>query len=223
MSMNDQNADEAEAKAIAETKGIEPTIAQQRKRHRLTIFAVAFVIVGFITVLAIGLKLDPNKIPAALLCKSAHNFQAKLFQGEDYLPDGALASEHVVELNRLKGKVVVLNFWASWCVSCRAEALDLEAYWQAHKEKGIVVLGIAVQDQEEDAKTFAASYGKKYILATDHTGRAALEYGVTGVPETYIINEEGIVIKKFTGPVTTQELNDLVENRAQIFSQQCRV
>lgn len=185
---------------------------KRRRKHRNTIIAVAFAALLFVVVLGIGLRLDPNKIPSALLCKPAPNFSAKLFNGNEAMPGQAVAADGVFELSRLKGHPVVLNYWASWCFSCRAEARDLQSYWEAVQAEGVLVLGVAVQDSEEDARGFAETYGKRYVLATDHTGRAALEYGVTGVPETFIVNKDGIIVRKFTGPVTQAELTQVIDN-----------
>ena len=98
----------------------------------------------------------------------------------------------------------MLNFWASWCYSCRAEAVDFERFWKERQD--IAVVGIAIQDTVEAAKAFAAQYGKTYILGLDTDGKIALDYGVTGVPETFFINANGVIVHKETGPVTEKML-----------------
>ena len=148
-----------------------------------------------------GLKIDQTKVPSALLDKPAKPFKAAWIQGKDLVPSSATET---FNLDDFKGKPMVLNFWASWCYSCRAEAKDFEKFWRS--QKGVSVVGIAIQDTVEDAERFARMYGKTYILGLDTDGKVALDYGVTGVPETFFINEKGIIIHKEAGPVTEETL-----------------
>ena len=113
-------------------------------------------------------------------------------------------------LDDFKGRPVVVNFWASWCVSCREEARELEKFWQAVKGKNVAVVGVAIQDTVEAAQKFAKQYGKTYILGLDEDGKAAIDYGVAGVPETFIIDASGVIVHKETGPVTAQKLEEAV-------------
>ena len=100
---------------------------------------------------------------------------------------------------------MILNFWASWCFACKSEAAQLEAFHQKHANKALV-FGVAVQDKIKDARMFAARYGKTYRLALDTTGNANTEYGITGVPETFVIDEKGVITHKHVGPITEQEI-----------------
>lgn len=173
--------------------------------------AAVFVLVAaaFLSVLWRGLHSDPNKVPSALINKEALPFQVRWIQGQEHMqaprPEG-------FSLADFKGRPMILNFWASWCYSCQAEASDFEAFWQRYKDKGIVVAGIAIQDTPEAALGFAHKYGKTYILGLDaEDGRAAIDYGVTGVPETFFIDKEGRVIHKEAGPVSTELLAQYAE------------
>jgi cytochrome c biogenesis protein CcmG/thiol:disulfide interchange protein DsbE len=112
-----------------------------------------------------------------------------------------------VALEDLKGSPVIINFWASWCSSCAEEANIFESFWKKHSSEGVKVLGIAVHDKAEDAMSFARSLGKTYAIGLDEEGHAALNYGVTGVPETVFINAEGLVVHKEVGPMTTALLD----------------
>lgn len=185
----------------AETKVVLPGAGKRQK-----IFTVIFVIVAavFLAVLWRGLRSDPNKIPSAFLDKQALPFEVQWLQGQEHLasprPEG-------FGMQDFKGKPLILNFWASWCYSCRAEASDFEAFWQRYKDKGLIVAGIAIQDSPEAALQFAKGFGKTYMLGLDaEDGRAAIDYGVTGVPETFFINRDGVVIHKEAGPVSAQLL-----------------
>lgn len=171
------------------------------------IFLVAML--AFLSVLWRGLNSDPNKVPSALINKEALGFQVKWLQGQEHMlaprPEG-------FSLSDFKGRPMILNFWASWCYSCQSEASDFEAFWQRYKNKGIVVAGIAIQDTPEAALGFAHKYGKTYILGLDaEDGKAAIDYGVTGVPETFFIDKEGRVIHKEAGPVSTELLAQYAE------------
>jgi cytochrome c biogenesis protein CcmG/thiol:disulfide interchange protein DsbE len=159
----------------------------------------------FIGVLWQGLGKDPSKIPSALLGKPASAFQVQWLQGQEHL--SAAARPEGFNMKDFAGRPLILNFWASWCYSCRAEAADFEAFWQRYKDKGLLVAGIAIQDTPDAALAFAKGYGKTYILGLDaDDGKAAIDYGVTGVPETFFINRQGIIIHKEAGPVSTQLL-----------------
>jgi len=97
-------------------------------------------------------------------------------------------------LEDLRGSVVVLNFWASWCVECVAEASVLEAVWQAYRDRGVVVIGLAYTDTEPAARAFAAANGMTFPIGPDLGGRASQAYGLTGVPETAIVDPSGRLV-----------------------------
>jgi cytochrome c biogenesis protein CcmG/thiol:disulfide interchange protein DsbE len=179
-----------------------------KNRHLLITVIAGLAIAALVVFLYSGLQHDPKNIPSPLLGKPALGFSTKWLQGQEFLPGSNPSS---LSLSDLRGKNIVLNFWASWCHSCREEALDLQAYWEKYRDQGIVVIGIAIQDTEEAAREFAERYGKKYILSLDEDGKASIDYGVTGVPETFLINKEGIVVHKEVGPVTVASLEELMK------------
>ena len=96
-----------------------------------------------------------------------------------------------VTLAALDGKVVVLNFWASWCGPCRLEMPDFQKAWEEHQEQGVVFVGIAVDDTASEASKFAEQVGVTYPLALDTTGDVARSYRLRAVPSTYFIDREG--------------------------------
>jgi cytochrome c biogenesis protein CcmG, thiol:disulfide interchange protein DsbE len=122
-----------------------------------------------------------------------------------------LDRDGTVSLAAYKGKAVVLNFWASWCVPCKEEAPVLEAAWKRYRGKGAVVLGIDVQDLSADARRFARQVGWTYPLVRDGGGEVMNPYGVTGVPETLFVNRAGKVIARIQGPVTEQDMQEHLE------------
>lgn len=101
----------------------------------------------------------------------------------------------------LRGRPVVVNFWASWCIACREEAPILHASAQAHAGK-VVFLGVDVQDLTGEARAFARKYGMNYGSVRDESNSAYYAYGLTGVPETYYLDARGRVIAHTPGPVT---------------------
>lgn len=172
------------------------------KKHiiiTLVMTAAAAVVLYF---LAAGLKMDQTITPSALVNKPAPGFTVKVLQGEDAIKG---ATPGVFTLSDFKGQPFVVNFWGSWCPSCRAEARDLERFWLSRTNKSIMLVGVAMHDTVEQAMRFARSYGKTYPLALD-TESMAIDYGVTGAPETFVVNGEGIIIERIQGPVTAQQL-----------------
>jgi cytochrome c biogenesis protein CcmG, thiol:disulfide interchange protein DsbE len=100
----------------------------------------------------------------------------------------------------------MINFWASWCYSCKREASFLQATWQRVQGQGIVFLGIDFQDTASDGFSFLRTYGVTYPNVVDLTGSTAINYGVTGVPETIFIDGHSVVIHKVIGELTVQML-----------------
>jgi cytochrome c biogenesis protein CcmG, thiol:disulfide interchange protein DsbE len=113
--------------------------------------------------------------------------------------DGELA------LSSLKGKAVVLNFWASWCIPCKEEAPVLERLWREHRDRGLVVVGLDAKDFRRDARRFAERHDLTFPLVYDGPGDTTSPYGVTGFPETFVIDREGRIVEIFVGAVDGEE------------------
>ena len=109
-----------------------------------------------------------------------------------------------ISLDDLRGKGVVLNFWASWCDPCRDEAALLEQTAQREKDNGIVFLGLDYLDQEPAAKAYLAEFGVTYPNGPDLQSQAARRYGIKGVPETFLIDPEGKIVDIVIGPIVSQ-------------------
>jgi cytochrome c biogenesis protein CcmG/thiol:disulfide interchange protein DsbE len=153
--------------------------------------ALFVVLVGF---LAVGLNLDPREVPSPLVGKPAPVF--KLPQLAE--PDKQFAVEE------MKGKVWLLNVWASWCVSCRQEHPVLVQY---SRNGGIPIVGLNYKDQRTDGLRWLKQFGDPYVLsAFDADGRVGIDYGVYGVPESYLIDKAGTIRYKQIGPVTPEVL-----------------
>jgi cytochrome c biogenesis protein CcmG, thiol:disulfide interchange protein DsbE len=177
--------------------------------------ALFFVLVGF---LAVGLKLDPHEVPSPLVGKPAPGFQLSQLEAHDktFSPKDML------------GKVWLLNVWASWCVSCRQEHEVLVDY---SRKAALPLVGLNYQevrgDGEFDMKKMSASdeqrlgfqranmwlaqHGNPYLLtAMDFDGRVGIDYGVYGVPESYLIDKAGTIRYKQIGPVTPEVLEEKI-------------
>lgn len=105
-------------------------------------------------------------------------------------------------LSDLRGRAVVLNFWASWCVPCKDEAPHLERAWQTYRDQGLVVVGVNVQDLDREARRFLAVTGATFPNVRDGDNSTYRAYGLTGVPETFFINRQGRIVRKFPGAFT---------------------
>jgi len=126
-------------------------------------------------------------------------------------PDFTLAalSAHVepaLHLASLKGKPLVINFWGSSCAPCAEEAPLLQAAWQRARAQGVVFIGIDYQDTQSDGLSFLQKHGITYLNAIDANGATAINYGVTGTPETFFINPQGVVVATMRSELTAQVL-----------------
>lgn len=125
-----------------------------------------------------------------LVGKQAPDFTLKQFDGEE------------IKLSDLRGKTVLVNFWASWCMPCRQEARALEESWEKYKDKDVVFIGVNVWDEQSSAISYMDKYGGPYPHGTDPAEEIQVEYGIGGVPETYFISPSGVIIDKYNGPLT---------------------
>ena len=114
-----------------------------------------------------------------------------------------------ISLASLRGKVVVLNFWASWCIPCKKEAPRLQAAYERYATQGVVVLGVDAQDFTGDARRFANRYKLTYPIVHDGSGKTLNPYGVTGFPETFFIDRSGkLVGRRIEGEISAKQLDE---------------
>ena len=160
------------------------------------------VLVGF---LAVGLKLDPREVPSPLVGKAAPAFELPILQK----PDERFSSgARRFAPSDMRGKVWLLNVWASWCVSCRDEHPTLLAL---AKRNVLPILGLNYKDKGDEATTWLKQFGDPYDFSVvDADGRIGIDYGVYGVPETYLIDAEGVIRYKQIGPVTAAILEQKI-------------
>ena len=151
---------------------------------------------------------DPSRIPSALIGRPAPQTALPALTG--LLGNGAQIPG--LDPTVFKDKVSVVNFWASWCVPCHDEAPLLT---ELARDSRLQIVGINYKDSAENARRFLGRYGDPFgIVGVDANGRAAIEWGVYGVPETFIVGREGTVVYKLVGPVTADNINTVL--RAEI-------
>lgn len=163
----------------------------------------AAIVIPLIWLLAYGFTRDPRYIESPLIGRQAASFTLTLFNGR------------TIRLEDLRGKVVFLNFWASWCPPCRAEARTLEAAWQRYKDQAVVFLGVNIQDTEGGAREFLREFGITYLNGRDASAKIAIDYGVWGLPETFFIDREGRITFKQVGalgmPIILAKLDEALQ------------
>jgi cytochrome c biogenesis protein CcmG/thiol:disulfide interchange protein DsbE len=144
---------------------------------------------------------DPSRIPSALIGHPAPQTALPPLQG--LLADGAPVPG--LDPAMFKGKVSVVNVWASWCVPCHDEARLLT---ELGKDKRLQMVGINYKDTPENARRFLGRYGNPFgIVGVDGNGRAAIEWGVYGVPETFIVGRNGTIVYKMVGPIMPDNID----------------
>lgn len=116
-----------------------------------------------------------------------------------------LDEEADLSLSALRGKAVVLNFWASWCIPCKEEAPFLEELWRDNRNRGLVVVGVDAKDFRRDARAFVERFELTFPIVYDGPGSTVTPYGVTGFPETFVIDREGRVVEAFVGAVNSDD------------------
>ena len=154
------------------------------RRLLFTLMGVGLVLI----LLGYGFYQDPRYIPSPLVGGAAPDFSLETFKGE------------TVRLSDLRGKTVLVDFWASWCLPCRAEARDLEAAWKRQGDD-VVFLGINIQDSKAEALKFIDEFGITFVNGQDPDGKVSVDYGVWGIPEAFFVSPTGRITYKHVGAV----------------------
>lgn len=165
----------------------------------LRFIAPLAVFVFLVGVFIVGLQKDPQEIPSALLDKPAPAFNLpQLHQ-----------SNMVFSPEQMKGKVWILNVWASWCASCRSEN---PLFIEITRKGEVPIIGLNYKDQPEDAKNWLRQFGNPYVLSvSDMVGDTGIDYGVYGVPESFLIDKQGVIRYKHIGPVSPDAWETIIK------------
>ena len=167
------------------------------KSLKLAIPLAAFLAIA--AFLAVGLTRDPREVPSPFIGKPAPAFHI------ERLADAKIAFSP----GDMRGKVWLLNVWASWCVSCRQEHPLLVEL--SKKQGGVPIIGLNYKDRRDDGLKWLARFGDPYALsAYDADGRVGIDYGVYGVPETFVIDKQGVIRYKQIGPITPEALEKTI-------------
>jgi cytochrome c biogenesis protein CcmG/thiol:disulfide interchange protein DsbE len=166
-------------------------------KSKRTGIVIAFaVILALLLLLAAGLK----KVQAGPIASGmAPDFTITDFRGQ------------TVTLSELRGQVVIVNFWASWCPPCREEAAYLEQTWRKYKDKGVVFVGVDWVDTEKEALAYIDEFDITYLNGPDIGTRAAQAYNIQGVPETFFVAKNGELRGVHIGPLKSPQLDEKIE------------
>jgi cytochrome c biogenesis protein CcmG, thiol:disulfide interchange protein DsbE len=174
-------------------------VAERRRarRHPIRWVAVAvamFVLVPAVLVLGSRLGEDATAVRSVLVGRPAPEFTLPTIDG------GTVRSAD------LRGRPYVVNFWASWCVPCRREHPNLEEFYRRYRPSGVELVGVIFSDTPEAARRYRTELGGDWPLVTDPQNRTAVDFGVRGPPESFLVDESGVVVAKFTGPLGRGQL-----------------
>jgi cytochrome c biogenesis protein CcmG/thiol:disulfide interchange protein DsbE len=184
---------------MQENRAASPALSAPRRGPLLwplAVFAIVAALFGF--ALRSG---DPSRLPSTLIGRPA---PALALPALDAAPDGPRAAAVFSTADLAKGAPAVVNFWASWCAPCVQEHPQLVAL---KARTGVRLYGINYKDKAENARSFLARHGNPFVaVGVDASGRAAIEWGVAGMPETFVLNGKGEIVYKHTGPISPESL-----------------
>jgi len=177
-----------------ETNALAPARGTAWSR-RIGVGLVIVILLGVLAALALGFRRDPHDIKTGTVGKPAPAFTLDRLDG---LGQTSLAD--------YQGRVVIVNFWASWCVPCKQENPALVRVWERYRASDVVLLGIVYQDSVEAARDYTARMGNTWPSVVDADGRTAIAYGVFGIPETFFIRPDGVIAGRHIGPIDEETL-----------------
>jgi cytochrome c biogenesis protein CcmG, thiol:disulfide interchange protein DsbE len=163
-------------------------------------FIAAICALPFIALLAFGLTRDPRSLMSPLPGRDAPDFVLPVMGANDS-----------IRLSDYRGRVLVLNFWASWCIPCRIEHPVLLEAAQSYREHGVEFVGVLYRDMPDAARRWLDQLGEGYPSLDDPGSRTAIDYGLAGVPETFVIGRDGVVVYKHVGPISAPQLRAVLD------------
>jgi cytochrome c biogenesis protein CcmG/thiol:disulfide interchange protein DsbE len=181
---------------------MEQTLSQPKQstagRNVLLVVGI-LLLLGLMAIMAVNLQ----KVESVdLQGRKAPDFSLALFDQFEQDP---------LSLADLRGKVVVVNFWASWCVECYKEAALLEQAWQDYRDRSVMFVGVDYLDTDKEGLAYMAKYGITYPSGPDLGSKISKDYAITGVPETFFIDQEGNIVHVQIGPIERDQLYGLLD------------
>jgi cytochrome c biogenesis protein CcmG/thiol:disulfide interchange protein DsbE len=162
-----------------------------------TVLAVGIVLTAILVgILFVGLGKDPSEIRSPLIGKPAPTFALR-----------EVGTQRTVDISQFRGKPLVINFWATWCGPCWEEHPILQANAMQHQQD-VQFLGVVFQDKEETILGFLQQRGAAYPTLVDEKGKTAIAYGIGGVPETFFLDANGVIVAKYNGPMSEDIINE---------------
>jgi cytochrome c biogenesis protein CcmG/thiol:disulfide interchange protein DsbE len=190
---------------LREIAGDEPDSAAGQVQQKISTFGVVsiLVILGLLGVIAYALykrsQTQPTSGPAPAFAVTMYDFDQIAMSGQR------------VQLKDLRGKAVVVNFWASYCDPCKTEAPMLERVWNDYRDQGVVFLGLNTNDPLKNALDYLTQYGITYPNAPDEGSHIEDAYRITGIPETFVISPQGKIVRHFMSEPNERELRDVID------------
>jgi cytochrome c biogenesis protein CcmG/thiol:disulfide interchange protein DsbE len=167
-----------------------------RRARWAPVLSVAAVVGALAALFAFGLGRNPDVVQPVLVGKRAPSFSLRTLDGS-----------RTVSLASLRGQVVVVNFWASWCAECRVEHPALTQAFDRYRDQGVTFLGVSFEDGASAARSYARASAVRWPLLDDPGSATAIDFGVIGVPETFVLAPDGRIIAKTSGPVRYMSLS----------------
>ncbi|RJS92070.1 DsbE family thiol:disulfide interchange protein [Salinisphaera sp. Q1T1-3] len=163
---------------------------------RWRVIIPGIVLIALVGVLGYGLTRDPHTLPSVLVGHPAPPFDLPTLDNP----------QHTIGVDAMKGRVALVNVWASWCVACRSEVSVIA---ELSQRTGVPVLGLDYKDDRDEAHRWLRRFGDPYArIAFDAKGQTGIDWGISGVPETFVLDRHGIIRDKVVGPVTDETMND---------------
>lgn len=173
-----------------------------RPEWRVLLRAVVILaMAALVVVLVLAFRRDPSDVRTGTVGKPAAAFDLELLDGGGR-----------ISLEQFKGKVVVINFWASWCIPCKQENPTLVRVWERYRGSDVMLVGIVYQDSRDAALEYTRRLGNTWPSGLDDNGRTAFAYGVFGIPETFFIGRDGIIAGRHIGPIDDETLIKGIES-----------
>ena len=175
------------------------TVAEPSVQEKNNISSMLYTVVGIVILVLLTLAFSSPAPKRPQTGEPAPDFTITLLDGAD------------LTLSDLRGQVIVLNFWASWCAPCRNEAPELASAWETVGSENVAFVGITFQDARDASLRFIDTFGITYPNGVDEKGKISRAYGVTGIPETFIIDQDGNVAWSRIGEIRADELIEQIQ------------